>query len=206
MSTVSTAYSLVTCISKFHHLPITFTGSRTFIKRQLASGEDVPPSIPLAIPSYLTYNEQTNTLCKPNRKAASLTAECYDDGHPVYLVSKALEMLQNIEKPVAVLSICGPYRSGKSYILSRILGVQNAFGVGHTMTQCTYGVWLATTALECDDFVVVFLDTEGTDNAAASEVELKSNFSLLVLTVMLSSTLIYNSTGVPRKSDLETMR
>lgn len=205
MTTVSIAYSLVTCISKFQHLPITFTGNRTFIKRQLANGEDVPPSIPLAIPSYLIYNEQTNTLCKPD-KMASPTLECYDDSQPVYLISKALEMLQGIEKPVAVLSICGPYRSGKSYILSRILGVQNAFGVGHTMKQCTYGVWLATTALECDEFVVVFLDTEGTDNAAASEVELKSNFSLLVLTVMLSSTLIYNSTGVPRKSDLETMR
>lgn len=115
-------------------------------------------------------------------------------------------MLQGIEKPVAVISICGPYRSGKSYILSRILGVPNTFGIGHTMKQCTHGVWLGTTALECDDFVVVFLDTEGTDNAGASEIELKCNFSLLVLTMLISSTLIYNSIRVPKRSDLEAMR
>ena len=74
------------------------------------------------------------------------------------------------------------------------------------MKQCTHGVWLGTTALECDDFVVVFLDTEGTDNAGASEIELKCNFSLLVLTMLISSTLIYNSIRVPKRSDLEAMR
>ena len=177
---------------------------RTFVKRPLAGGRDVPPSIPLAIPNNLRYDQGTNTIYKPSPKATSDVS--ISSGPPVNLIPRALEMLQRIEKPIAVLSICGPYRSGKSYILSRILGVPNAFGVGHTMKQCTHGVWLATTALECDDFVVVFLDTEGTDHAGASEADLKWNFSLLVFTVLISSTLIYNSMRVPRKSDLEAMR
>ena len=177
---------------------------RTFVKRPLASGTDVPPSIPLAVPNNLLYNQGTNAIYKPGTKTMSDAS--VSNGPPVYLIPKALEMLQGIEKPIAVLSICGPYRSGKSYILSRILGIPNAFGVGHTMKQCTHGVWLATTALECDDFVVVFLDTEGTDHAGATEADLRCNFSLLVFTVLISSTLIYNSMRVPRKSDLEAMR
>ena len=180
------------------------TEHRIFVKRPLVSGADVPPSIPLAVPSNLLYDQRTNTIHKPGPKATSI--ESSSSGPSVYLIPRALEMLQGINKPVAVLSICGPYRSGKSYILSRILGVPNAFGVGHTMKQCTHGVWLATTALECDDFVVVFLDTEGTDHAGATEAGLRCNFSLLVFTVLISSTLIYNSMRVPRKSDLEAMR
>lgn len=175
---------------------------RSFVKCPLASGTDVPPSIPLAVPNNLLYDQWTNTIYK-----SSTTSDAsISNGPPVYLIPRAMEILQGIEKPIAVLSICGPYRSGKSYILSRILGVPNAFGVGHTMKQCTHGVWLATTALECDDFVVVFLDTEGTDHAGATEDDLRCNFSLLVFTVLISSTLIYNSMRVPRKSDLEAMR
>ena len=181
------------------------------MKRALASGPDIPPSIPLAIPSNLLYDHQTNTITKPSPKLTTNTTSIKSSVNnrprpPVCLIPRALELLQGIEKPVAVLSICGPYRSGKSYILSRILGVSNAFGVGHTMKQCTYGVWLATTVLECEDYVVVFLDTEGTDHAGATEADLKCNFSLLVFTVLISSTLIYNSMHVPRRSDLEAMR
>ena len=177
------------------------TECRTFVQRPLARGTDVPSSIPLVVPSNLLYDQTTNTIYKP-----ATAVENFNSGPPVYLIPRALEMLQGIEKPVAVLSICGPYRSGKSYILSRILGVPNTFGVGHTMKQCTHGVWLGTTALECDDFVVIFLDTEGTDHAGATEADLKRNFSLLVLTVLISSTMIYNSMCVPRRSDLEAMR
>lgn len=177
-------------------------GKRVFFQRPLAiSRDDTPSSIPLAIPSNFVYDEGTNTLRRRDSEE-SLGA----NGQPLYTFQKAVDMLKSIDKPVAVISICGPYRSGKSYILSRILGIKDAFGVGHTMKQMTRGVWLATTALECDDFVVVFLDSEGTDQAGASDVDLKCNFSLVVLTVLMSSSLIYNSTGVPRRSDLEAMR
>ena len=179
-------------------------GNTTFVKRKLTDDEDTPPSIPLAVPNNLIYDEHTNTLHK--RDPSNVSEECYNDSGPLYAIPTSLELLRNIDKPVAVLSICGPYRSGKSYILSRILGVQDAFGVGHTMRQGTHGIWLATTALECDDFVVVFLDTEGTDQAGASDDAKMCNFSLVVLTVLISSTLIYNSMGVPKQSDLEAMR
>ena len=62
---------------------------------------------------------------------------------------------------------------------------------------------MATTVLECDEFVAVLLDTEGIDAVGASET---SAMSLLTLTTLLSSFLIYNSKKVPQKVDLDKMR
>ena len=62
---------------------------------------------------------------------------------------------------------------------------------------------MATTALECDEFAVVLLDTEGIDAVRASET---MSMSLLTLTTLLSSFLIYNSKKVPQKVDLNKMR
>ena len=62
---------------------------------------------------------------------------------------------------------------------------------------------MATTVLECQDFAIVFLDTEGIDAVGASET---MAMSLLTLTTLLSSFLIYNSKKVPQKLDLNKMR
>ena len=115
----------------------------------------------------------------------------------------AVELLRSIDKPLAVLSICGPYRSGKSYFISRALGSPGAFKLGHSMQACTRGIWMATTVLECYDFATVLLDTEGIDAVGASET---MAMSLLTLTTLLSSFLIYNSKKVPQKVDLDKMR
>ena len=62
---------------------------------------------------------------------------------------------------------------------------------------------MATTILECEEFVTIFLDTEGIDAVGASET---MAMSLLTLTTLLSSYLIYNSKKVPQKVDLDKMR
>ena len=102
---------------------------------------------------------------------------------------------------VAVLAICGPYRTGKSYILSRMIGEPKAFELGSTVDACTYGIWVGTTVLECDDFAIVLLDTEGICNVKANAT---NDAKILVLTVLLSSLFIYNSMKVAQSTDLET--
>ena len=62
---------------------------------------------------------------------------------------------------------------------------------------------MATTVLECDDFATIVLDTEGIDAVGASET---MAMSLLTLTTLLSSFLIYNSKKVHQKVDLNKMR
>ena len=126
-----------------------------------------------------------------------------DAGMNYKLVPQTVELLESITKPVAILSICGPYRSGKSYFLSRMLGRKETFKLGHSMEACTRGIWMASSVLECDEFVLLLLDTEGIDsiNHNNSSVSI-----LLVLTMLLSSTFIYNSKNVPRGRDLKKMR
>jgi hypothetical protein len=50
--------------------------------------------------------------------------------------------LSKIPKPLAVVSVAGLYRTGKSYLLNRILlNRNNGFGVGPTINPCTKGLW-----------------------------------------------------------------
>lgn len=63
---------------------------------------------------------------------------------------------------------------------------------------------MGTTALECEEFVLLLLDTEGTD--AIGETNSDGILNLLVMTTLLSSCFIYNSVGVPRSTDLQKMR
>jgi hypothetical protein len=62
---------------------------------------------------------------------------------------------------------------------------------------------MATTILECEQFATIVLDTEGIDAIGASET---MAMSLLTLTTLLSSFLIYNIKKVPQKVDLDKMR
>ena len=83
------------------------------------------------------------------------------------------------------------------------MGESNVFDLGHTMNAKTFGIWMGTLVLECDDHVVILLDTEGIDAATASGQE---DTRIFVLTLLLSSFFIYNSKGVVNKSDLDKMR
>ncbi|XP_019633571.1 PREDICTED: guanylate-binding protein 4-like [Branchiostoma belcheri] len=150
-------------------------------------------SIPLILPNNLKYNASTAGVEKvPGAKRTSL-----------YVVPEASELLEGIKEPVSVLSICGPCRSGKSYILSRLLGTADAFELGHLWDSQTYGIWMGTKVLRGKNFTIVLLDTEGIDAAGASADQ---DASILVLTTLLSSQLIYNSLSVPYKRDLENMQ
>ena len=167
----------------------------SLVPRQLSlPDKTLPPSLPLIISSQDNWNSDSCQL---------ETGKQDPNNHTLKLVEDAVELLRSIDKPLAVLSICGPYRSGKSYFISRVLGSPGAFKLGHSMQACTRGIWMATTVLECQDFTTVLLDTEGIDAVGASET---MAMSLLTLTTLLSSFLIYNSKKVPQKVDLDKMR
>ncbi|XP_078583825.1 guanylate-binding protein 6-like [Branchiostoma floridae x Branchiostoma japonicum] len=149
-------------------------------------------SIPLILPNDLKYNASTGSV----EKAQGVRRESLN------VVPEALALLEGIEEPVSVLAICGPCRSGKTYILSRLLGTPDAFELGHRIGP-PFGIWMGTKVLRGKDFTIVLLDTEGIDATGASADQ---NASILVLTTMLSSQLIYNSLNLPYKGDLEKMQ
>lgn len=167
---------------------------------QLKLQEDQHSSIPLVLQSEYQWNKITGVVVK--RDAGNGGSH---DNTELQLIPEALELLKTIQKPVAVLAICGPYRSGKSFFMSRVIGQQDTFKLGHSMEVCTRGIWLSTRALECDEFVLLLLDTEGI-GAVEGEGPESITTKLLVSTILLSSFLIYNSTEVPKQADLQQMR
>jgi hypothetical protein len=149
--------------------------------------------MPLIIPNDTDYDASSNELRKiPGQQRTCLKA-----------VPETLRLLETIEGPLAVLAIGGPCRTGKSYILSRILGCTDAFALGHTFDPQTLGIWVGTTVLKGAEFTILLMDTEGIDSVFAKS---RDDACVLVLTVLLSSLFIYNSMGVPYHSDLEKMR
>ena len=157
------------------------------------SGGSLPYSIPLFLSKGWTYNE--HFVLKYEEHSGS------DD--ILQVVPEGLHLIRSIEKPVAVLAVCGPLRSGKSFFASQLVGVPSAFGVGHELTVCTHGIWMSTHILECDDFAVVVLDTEGTGAVGKDETADNAMNGLLVMITLMSSYLIYNSRGVPSKDKLD---
>jgi hypothetical protein len=51
---------------------------------------------------------------------------------------EAIKWLKTIEAPLGVIAVAGMYRTGKSYLLNRVLlNRNNGFGVGNTVNACT---------------------------------------------------------------------
>jgi hypothetical protein len=49
-----------------------------------------------------------------------------------------------LEAPIGIVAVAGMYRTGKSYLLNRMLldRHDSGFGVGPTINPCTKGVWM----------------------------------------------------------------
>lgn len=114
-------------------------------------------------------------------------------------------MLSNIQADsVAPIAICGRYRTGKSFLLNRLINpdgitsnTSGGFQVGPTIEACTRGIWLWSEPLytyleDGSKCAILFLDTEGLASTGASAEHDARMFSLAVL---LSSLIIYNSVG-----------
>ena len=84
-----------------------------------------------------------------------------------------------------------------------MLDSADALELEHTMDAKTLGIWVGTTVLECEEFTLLLIDAEGVDAVSAS---MKDDAGVLVMTVLLSSYLIYNSLGVPRCNKLQKTR
>lgn len=73
--------------------------------------------------------------------------------------SYQVELLDNIEAPLAVVAIAGLWRTGKSYLLNHFSGAaekrEGGFQVGATVNACTKGLWLWGTPVKLEDGMTV---------------------------------------------------
>eukprot|EP01138_Halocafeteria_seosinensis_P006162 gb/GECG01006301.1/.p1 GENE.gb/GECG01006301.1/~~gb/GECG01006301.1/.p1 ORF type:complete len:198 (+),score=25.44 gb/GECG01006301.1/:1-594(+) len=116
------------------------------------------------------------------------------------LHSAAMDLLRSIEDPVAVVAVTGKYRTGKSFLLNRLLQQTmdaGTFQVGSTIEACTKGIWIwgepqTITTDEGTQMKVIFMDTEGLGSMDTSQ---EHDARVFALATLLCSHLIYNSVG-----------
>jgi hypothetical protein len=60
--------------------------------------------------------------------------------------------LKKIQNPVSIVTVAGLYRTGKSYLLNRvILNKSQGFNVGPTINPCTKGLWIWNQPISTQD-------------------------------------------------------
>ncbi|KAJ7558218.1 hypothetical protein O6H91_04G029100 [Diphasiastrum complanatum] len=129
-----------------------------------------------------------------------------DSGHTKLMLAKTgLDIFSNVMTPVAIVSVIGPYRSGKSFLLNQLLSLScdEGFGVGHLRDTKTRGIWVWGEPKEIyiDEVKtsVFFLDTEGFESIGKSNVY---DDRIFALAAILSSVLIYNLPETVREADI----
>ena len=123
-------------------------------------------------------------------------------------------------KKLGVISIVGKYRTGKSFIVNRVLlnKVEKGFKVGPTINPCTKviiiflnnylkGLWMWNQTIkaenpEHDDMEILVIDSEG---FAGVDEHSNHDSRIFLFALLLSSYFIYNSVGNIDESALQSL-
>ena len=104
--------------------------------------------------------------------------------------------------------MAGMYRTGKSYLINRmLLNRQKGFSVGPTINPCTKGLWIWTKPIYGDDgkgkrLPILLIDTEG---FGALDTDANHDIRIFTLAILLSSYFLYNSVGTIDESALQNL-
>ena len=114
-----------------------------------------------------------------------------------YMVSEeAKSFLRSIKGKIGIIAVAGKYRTGKSFLLNRvILNKKNSgFGVGPTINPCTKGLWVWREPIETEyngeKISVLVVDSEG---IGAFDEDVNHDTKIFLLAMLLCSNFIFNS-------------
>ena len=126
-----------------------------------------------------------------------------------HVTQESLEFLQKITGKISVIAVVGKYRTGKSFLLNRIIlnnRGKTGFGVGPTINPCTKGLWIWSEGVEIDldgeKVTVLVIDSEG---LGAFDEDANHDTRIFLLALLLSSYFIYNSVGSIDESALQNL-
>jgi hypothetical protein len=92
--------------------------------------------VPKSLPSRNISSPQVKSLHGPTLFIEVLSS------NKIKVNPLAIQELNKLSKPLKVIGICGPYRSGKSFLLNYLFGstVENSFEIGHSTKSVTKGI------------------------------------------------------------------
>jgi hypothetical protein len=115
---------------------------------------------------------------------------------------------------LVILTVCGLYRTGKSYLLNLLsgrIGPSSArqssrllLPTSGTVEACTSGIWIWNSSAERDESapVYVLVDCEGSGNTANAR---DHDARLFAIAMLMSSYFMYNSKGVIDETSLSNL-
>ena len=127
----------------------------------------------------------------------------FDSSTKKFIINEdAKKLLSRSEnKQIGIVSLVGKYRTGKSFLLNRVLIDKKnikGFEVAPTIKPCTKGIWLWSSPLMVSNknsqgcFPAFLIDTEG---LGAYDEEINHDSKIFLIAILISSLFIYNSFG-----------
>jgi len=176
-------------------------------------------SLPLLLPKNLQYDPDTNSVA-PRQDETSSSSSTTDTAHELSIVPNAgLEMIEQLPSPykLSMISCVGPYRTGKSFLMSRFFhrdddgkdeAKKSCFAVGPTLEGCTRGIWISTRALKDKDGVYKFLlDCQGMGDPEEDEDDAETvNARIALACLLISSVFVFNNSSHPDRGSLQFLR
>lgn len=109
-------------------------------------------------------------------------------------VPQGLSWVSDHDGPISIVSVVGPYHSGKSFLLNALQGRMSVFPVGRQTSPETMGIWLCRTELKASDGSEVWLmDSEGFFGPGVSE---SYDAKIFTVSTLIAAHLVYNTVKV----------
>eukprot|EP00742_Colponemidia_sp_Colp-10_P010751 GILJ01011840.1.p1 GENE.GILJ01011840.1~~GILJ01011840.1.p1 ORF type:complete len:251 (+),score=37.02 GILJ01011840.1:133-885(+) len=207
------------------------------VPSQAATGGDsqLQPSLPHDVDPQVEIPSSVTTVNNPPREDVASTGEVNNNvseilaaekicaspmpllqllpdsstGKPKWhLFADTLDLLASIKENIAVISVVGQYRTGKSYLMNRFMGQPNGFEIGHQVVGKTRGIWVwgrkVPSSVQGEAQYVLLLDSEGLGDALRTGGA-SGDSTLFSMLIMLSSVMIYNTLSAITEDQIEKL-